>query len=200
MIRNTFLTFLFCITSSFCFSQYDWTEGEINLKNGQTVFGLVKIPIISKNFVSFNGKSKIKLKDKTTGSKTKFEEHQVELIKFNYSNSEVAYYKYIPISKKRKEIFCVIFSGKATLYARVVGTSSSNPGMMSSHGINEFYVLRDNEKIATPLITARPSRSFRKRAISYFNDCPTLVEKLKSRVFSKKDIITVIKEYNNCSL
>ena len=198
MKQQYILLFFFLTITPFCFSQYDWTEGEIVLKSGESVKGLVKIPIISKNFVSFNGKSKVKLKDRATGKKTKFEEHQIKLIKFEYSDSKIAIYEYVAVSKTKKEIFCKLSNGNTILYGRIVGVSTSNPGGMSSFGLNEFYIKRSNEHIATPLITARPSTSFRKRAMKYFNDCPPLVKQLKERVLTKKDIIEVVEQYNNC--
>ncbi|WP_428741223.1 hypothetical protein [Tenacibaculum sp.] len=195
--KNLLLAIFFITFCEFSFSQYDWTQGEIILKGGKVIEGLIKLPILSKNFVNFNGKSIVKLKNEN-GKKTKFHEHQVELIKFTYPDSKVAYYKYISVSKKRKEIFCIIITGKATLYGRLVGVSTSGPATMSFYDINEFYVIRNNEKIASPLITARPSKSFKKRSIKYFNDCPSLINKLKQKILTKKNIFEVVEEYNKC--
>ncbi|WOC39975.1 hypothetical protein [Polaribacter sp. HL-MS24] len=70
---------------------------------------------------------------------------------------------------------------------------------------NEFYILRKNEKIASPLITLPTNmsaslftKSFRKRAMKYFSDCPSLVKKLKKREFRESQILKVIAEYESC--
>ncbi|MDF4203280.1 hypothetical protein PXD56_09960 [Maribacter sp. SA7] len=199
MTRNIVLTFFFFINTFISFSQYTWTNGEVLLKNGKTVKGEVKIPVVSKDLIHFNGKSKVRVKDKVNGGKSVFNEDQVELIKFIFSEREIAYFKYIPVSKKKQEIFCIVSTGPVTLYGRSVGMTSTRPGVISFHNLNEFYAQRANETIATPLFTARPSKSFKKRAIEYFNDCPTLVSKLRNKTFNKDDIMAVVEEYNNCS-
>jgi hypothetical protein len=68
----------------------------------------------------------------------------------------------------------------------------------SFNDFNEFYVLKEEEKIASPLITARISRSFKKRAMEYFSDCPNLVSKLDEGIYVKDDVKDVVDEYNQC--
>lgn len=199
MTKKIVLTLLLVITTTISFSQYTWTNGEVTLKNGKTISGEVKIPVVSKDLIHFNGKLKVRVKDETNGRKYVFNEDEVELIKFIYSDSEVAYFTYIPFSKKKKEIFCIITTGSVTLYGRAVGMTSSYPGMITFHNLNEFYAQRANEEIATPLQTARPSKSFKNRAIDYFSNCPTVVSKLKNKTLNKDDIIRVVEEYNDCA-
>ncbi|WP_299799379.1 hypothetical protein [uncultured Maribacter sp.] len=199
MTKKIVLTLLLVITTTISFSQYTWTNGKVILKNGKTISGEVKIPVVSKDLIHFNGKSKVRVKDKTNGGKSVFNEDEVELIKFIYSDSEVAYFTYIPVSKKKKEIFCIITTGPVTLYGRAVGMTSSYPGMITFHNLNEFYAQRANEEIATPLQTARPSKSFKNRAIDYFSNCPTVVSKLKNKTLNKDDIMRVVEAYNNCA-
>jgi len=199
MTKKIVLTLLLVITTTISFSQYTWTNGEVILKNGKTISGEVKIPVVSKDLIHFNGKSKVRVKDETNGRKYVFNEDEVELIKFIYYDNEVAYFTYIPVSKKKKEIFCIITTGSVTLYGRAVGMTSSYPGMITFHNLNEFYAQRANEEIATPLQTARPSKSFKNRAIDYFSNCPTVVSKLKNKTLNKDDIIRVVEEYNDCA-
>ncbi len=199
MTRNIVLTFFFFINTFISFSQYTWTTGEVILKNGKTISGEVKIPVVSKDLIHFNGKSKVRVKNKTNGSKSVFNEDEVALIKFIYSEREITYFKYIPVSKKKQEIFCIVSTGPVTLYGRSVAMTSTHPGVISFHNLNEFYAQRANETIATPLLTARPSKSFKNRAIEYFSNCPTLVSKLKNKSLGKDNIIAVVEEYNSCA-
>ncbi|WP_324027692.1 hypothetical protein QSV08_07015 [Maribacter sp. BPC-D8] len=199
MTRNIVLTFFFFINTFISFSQYTWTNGEVILKNGKTITGEVKIPVVSKDLVHFNGKSKVRVKNNINGDKSVFNEDQVELIKFIYSEKEIAYFKYIPVSTKKKEIFCIVTTGAVTLYGRSVGMTSTRPGTITFHNLNEFYAQRANEDIATPLLTARPSKSFKNRATEYLSDCPTLVSKLKNKILKKENIIAVVEEYNSCT-
>ncbi|WP_291963666.1 hypothetical protein [Maribacter sp.] len=199
MIHKTIITFAFLLYYAISFSQYTWTNGEVILKNGNTFSGEVKIPVVSKDLIHFNGKSKVKVRDKITGNKSVFDAGEVDFIKFVFSEREIAYFKYIPVSKKKREIFCIVTTGAVTLYGRSVSMTTTRPGTFTFNHLNEFYVQRAKEDIATPLLTARPSKSFKSRAMDYFSDCPTLVEKLKNKTVRKEDIVAVVEHYNNCS-
>jgi len=204
-----FVVFLFMTTCSY--GQYDWTEGELVLKNGDTLLGQMKLPIISKNLVAINGKEKVKYRKHRKAKKEKFDETQVEKLIFKNSDFETAYFRYIQTSENKKGLFKIITSGNATLYARNVSVSSGSPSYggginggftywsYSYSNFNEFYVSRKDEKIASPLITARISRSFKKRAMEYFSDCLELVRGLENRVYVKTDIREVVKFYNSCN-
>ena len=198
MTRNMLLVLVLFSNTYLSFSQYTWTDGEVILKNGEIISGEIKIPVVSKDLVHFNGKSKVRVKSKLNGDKEVFDENEIELIRFKYSQSEIAHYKYIPVSTNKKEIFCVVITGTVTLYGRAVRMTSSSPGIMTFYSLNEFYAQRRGEDIATPLKTARPSKSFRNRAIEYFHDCPTIVYKLKSKKPSTDKIVSIVKEYNEC--
>ncbi|WAC02125.1 hypothetical protein N7U66_20505 [Lacinutrix neustonica] len=211
-MKLKFTLLLLTFSMSLSFAQYSWTKGELILKNGTTLTGLIKLPTVSKDLIAFNGKEKVKFKTDKKAKAQKFEETQVNQIVFRNSDTETAIFEYIPISKKRTGIFKIITKGKATLYAKNVSVNnSSGPAYMG--GVNggtpmyymysyadfdEFYVLRENEEIASPLITIRPSRSFRHRAKEYFADCTSVVLKLKNKDYRKEDIKEMVEAYNNC--
>lgn len=69
---------------------------------------------------------------------------------------------------------------------------------MSIYQLNEFLVKRDEEVFASPLETARPSKSYRSSALRYFHDCPTLVSKLNQKLYNKEDKVNLVEEYNSC--
>lgn len=206
------ITFLFCfMTVALTYGQYSWTDGELVLKNGTTLKGQIKLPMISKNLIAFNGKEKVNYRKNKKSKKIKYDESQVEKVIVRNPDNEVAYFEYIQTSKRKKGLFKIISSGKATLYARSVSMTSSTPIYMAgptggvwNHWVysfsdfNEFYVLRKNEQIASPLITARISSSFKKRAMEYFEDCPELVSKLDKKTYVKENIKEVVEEYNAC--
>tara|TARA_R110001583_G_scaffold35215_4_gene117423 strand:+ start:124 stop:759 length:636 start_codon:yes stop_codon:yes gene_type:complete len=210
---RTKITLLFCLlTISFTYGQYDWTKGELVLKNGDTLRGQIKLPMISKNLIAFNGEEKVKYRKDRKSKKVKYDETRVEKVIFRNSDTEIAFFEYIQTSKNKKGLFKVISSGKATLYARSVSITSSTPMYMagpnggtwnqwnySFSDFNEFYVSREKEKIASPLITARISSSFKKRAMEYFSDCPKLISKLEKKIYVKDDIKDVVDKYNECN-
>ncbi|WP_406684023.1 hypothetical protein N1F78_15215 [Seonamhaeicola sp. MEBiC1930] len=201
----------FFLTISVSYGQYSWTKGELVLKNGDTLIGQIKLPMISKDLIAFNSKEKVKYRKNRKSKMVKYDEKLVSKIIFRNSDSEIAYFEFIKTSRKKSGLFKIICSGNATLYARSVSLTTSTP--MYMHGpnggtwnhwhysyfdFNEFYVLRESEEVASPLITARISSSFKKRAMEYFSDCNQLVSKLKERIYIKDDIKDVVDEYNDC--
>lgn len=206
------ITLISLLLTAISYGQYDWTKGELVLKNGDTLKGQIKLPMISKNLIAINGKENVKYRKNRKSKKVKYDETKVKKVIFRNSDTEVAFFEYIQTSKNKKGLFKVISSGKATLYARSVSITSSTPMYMagpnggtwnhwnySFNDFNEFYVLKENEKIALPLVTARVSRSFKKRAMEYFSDCSSVVKKLDKRIYIKNDIKEVVEEYNNCN-
>ena len=205
------ITLFFCILTFISYGQYDWTKGALVLNNGDTLKGQIKLPMISKNIIAINGKEKVKYRKDRKSKKVKYDESQVMKVIFKNSDTEIAFFEYIQTSKKKKSLFKVISSGTATLYARSVSITNSTPMYMagpnggtwnhwnySFNDFNEFYVLKENENIASPLITARMSRSFKKRAMEYFSDCSSVVSKLNEKIYIKDDIKEVVDEYNEC--
>ncbi len=159
--------------------------------------------MVSKNLIAFNGKEKVSYRPNRKSKKVKYGAEQVKMVIFKNSDSETAYFEYIPILENKKGLFQVITSGKATLYARSVSvTSASGPAggfqIYSFNNFNEFYVIREGEELASPMITARLSRSFKKRAMEFFSDCPKVVLKLENRIYKKEDIKSVVDEFNQC--
>lgn len=205
------ITLFFCLLTFVSYGQYNWTKGELVLKNGDTLKGQIKLPIISKNLITINGKEKVKYRKNRKSKNIKYDENQVMKVIFRNSDTEIAFFEYIQTSKNKKGLFKIISSGKASLYARSVSITNSTPMYMagpnggtwnqwnySFNDFNEFYVLKENEKIASPLITARISRSFKKRAMEYFSDCSSVVSKLDEKIYIKDDIKEVVDEYNAC--
>ncbi len=204
-------TLFFSLLTFITYGQYDWTKGELILKNGDTLKGQIKLPMISKNLIAINGKEKVNYRKNRKSKKEKYDENQVIKVIFRNSDTEIAFFEYIQTSEKKRGLFKVISSGKATLYARSVSITNSSPMFMagpnggtwnywnySFNDFNEFYVLKENEEIASPLITARISRSFKKRAMEYFSDCSSVVSKLDEKIYIKDDIKDVVDEYNEC--
>lgn len=210
-MRTKFTLFFCLLAVSITYGQYDWTKGELVLKNGDTLKGQIELPMISKNIIAFNGKEKVKYRKDRKSKKVDYDETQVEKVIFRNSDTEIAFFEYIQTSKNTKGLFKVISSGKTTLYARSVSITYSTPMFMagpnggtfnhwnySFSDFNEFYVLREDEETASPLITARLSSSFKKRAMEYFADCPDLVSKLDKKIYIEEDIKVVVVEYNEC--
>ena len=200
------LLFLCFFISVHAIGQHSWTEGTVYLKNGTVKEGLLRITRVSKDYIAFNGKQRVKFKVNEEAKKEKYGHTQVEKVVFKNADAETVEYVYIPVSEKKYELFTKIVNGKADLYARIVSfTSGCYPAPVNrrwapfnGNDSEEFYVWREGEKTASPLITLRVSRSFKKRAMEYFADCPALVEKLEDKSYGEENIEDVVKDYNNC--
>lgn len=187
--------------------QFRWAEGTVYLKNGIIKEGLVKLDRVSKDIIAFNGKQRVKFKSQKKAKKEKYDHTQVEKVIFHNLDEESVEFVYVQISDKKHELFTKKVEGKADLYVRTVRYTTcweandvEDIPMYLEGGENmEYYVLREGEKIASPLITVRFfSKSFTKRAVAYFSDCPALVEKLESKSIRGKQIEEVVTIYNNC--
>ena len=196
----SFLFFLLAIGSML--AQRGWIAGDIFLNNGDTKSGLVKISLVSKDLVALGGGGAVKFKPTKKGKKAKYRPAEIDHIILNDTNYG-GYYEYVAVSDKKKELFRAVVTGKAILYHRYVSMTSSTGGtngmmMTSTYEVDEYYVKRESETIAMPLITGRISKSFRHRAKNYFSDCPSLVAKLENQTYRKRDIEKVIMVYNRC--
>jgi hypothetical protein len=209
------ITILLCFfTVSISFGQYDWSEGAIVFKDGDTLKGQIKILMISHSVITFNKHEKVQYRSNEKSKKSKYDETQVKKVLFTNSDTAVTYFEYVQISKNKKGLFRAISPGKATLYARNVRILNSAPrytgnpnggawvnSSFSSNGIkafNEFYVRKKGEKIASPLINAGTFQSFRQRAMEYFYDCPILADKIDRKIYGIHNVKAVVDEYNQC--
>ncbi|TMM28586.1 hypothetical protein FDT66_13345 [Polaribacter aestuariivivens] len=195
-------------------AQNNWVEGSLILKNGDTITGNLKLPLINKG--ALINSHKIKFKKNENDEEMKYDNTNVNKAIIKERNNEIAIYEYVKTSRSKYQLFKLIEFKKMKLYARIVSNSTMSPNMIGgqrgftsstyySSQDNEFYALRKNEKIASPLITLPTNisaslftKSFRKRAMKYFSDCPSLVKKLKKRKFRESQILEVIAEYDSC--
>ncbi|VAV86207.1 hypothetical protein MNBD_BACTEROID02-243 [hydrothermal vent metagenome] len=199
-----FILILSFLTFSISYGQYDWTPGKLVLKNGQTLKGLIKLPSGSNSFISM-GKSKLQFKKNKKSSKKKFGETQVnKVFFFGISNSEIGYYEYVAISRKRKALFKLIINGKAKLYTRTVRVTT-NIGFQDKDNlygqsryaeVKEFYVIRERETVATRLIGSKSLNSFKQHALNYFSDCKDLSSYISDDLYEEYDIRELINDYN----
>lgn len=93
----------------------------------------------------------------------------------------------------------VVVRGVATLYVKgtVLQGTISNPN--SKAGFQDYFIIRDGEsaaKMIANIAGANNNQTFRAKAPLYFADYPELAEKIKSKEYTWKDLLTSVKEYN----
>ncbi|QXP79729.1 MULTISPECIES: hypothetical protein [Winogradskyella] len=222
MMKNAIYTLLFLLfCSNFTFAQYRWTDAVVYLKNEKVLTGLGAIPMMSDGI----NLKKEQLKFKTD-KKSKYKPEEIDSIVFTITYKErvngnriekTRVETYIPIylnNRQTKMGFAeILVDGALKLVGRTVSVQSGggfmptagapnmapiyHPGYMGSH--NQVLILRDGE---TPEIFNQVSltKSFRKRAMEYFEDCPVLKTKIETKEFKKEDLQDIIRFYNsNCN-
>lgn len=200
------ITLLFLLTIPSVFSQIGWLEGEIFLTDGESKVGLVKITLVSKDLIAIGGDQAVRYKPARKGKKKKYRQAEIDhLIVTDTQGGYQGYYEYVKVSEDKKQLFRVVSTGTAILYHRHVNMSSSTGGgngvmMTSSYEVDEYYAKRETEDIASPLVTGRISKSFRKRAIAYYANCPSLIAQLENKTYRKRDVEKVATAYNQCEL
>ena len=195
------LLLLLIITSSNAIAQYGWTKGTLYLENGKTLSGLISLPMLSKDVIPLNFNFKVEYKPFKKGKKKRFKRKNVEKVIF--SDPKIGTYVRVRVSKKQEQFFKVEVIGKVSLYSRSVEVTAPSTSGLSGiqHGglsidSNEYYVKRKHEQIASPLVTARISKSFRFRAKNYFSDKKEIVKKIENKIYKEEDIVQLVKDYN----
>lgn len=93
--------------------------------------------------------------------------------------------RFIPISNRNGFLMELLVDGYCQLYVNGAG------------GHNHFWVIKKDEKIATILYMEQLIRkSFKRAALEYFKDCPSLIEKIKSKEFTRKNVKEIVEYYN----
>ena len=153
------------------------------------------------------GEHSVKFKTKDS----KIQTYRLEELKKAVIYEDDGVNTYVALKIKGKEDFHTVrqvIVGPVSLYEYDVtmvdpGGGFGPGGMMVGGGtstVTKYLVKRKNEPEATLLSPNNIfSKSFKNAAIDYFQDCPSLVEKIRNRTFKKKNVEALVKYYNyNC--
>jgi len=201
------------------FAQYGWTDAVVHLKNGKVLNGEARISMMSAGINLAKEKLKFRTKDKKNKSKYKPEDIDYAIFTINYKErvnrkrvEKTRTEKYISVylNKNQTKMGFVelMVDGDLRLVGRTVAVQSGGhftpgvgagaapvftPGFMGSH--NQVMFLKAGEK---PKVFNQVSltKSFRKRAMKYFEDCPVLQSKIDRKKFVKEDLQAIVKFYN----
>ena len=223
ILKHYLVLLFFCLAISPVFAQYGWTKAEVTLKNGTVLKGEASLGMMSNGINLAKEKLKFRKSKKAKGKKSKYLPKEIEQVIFTVTYKEKVGRKkvektrtetYIPVflNKKQSKLGFVelLVDGELRLVGRTVAVQSGGgwnhstgapgtapvyvPGYMGSH--NQVMFLKAGEK---PKIFNQVSltKSFRKRAMDYFKDCPKLKNKIDKKEFEKEDLQTIVKFYNS---
>jgi len=203
---KTIISIFTILTYSMCYGQYDWREGKVVLKNGQTLKGIVKMTMPSNKLVSLSN-SKVYYKKNWKGKVKKFTKDEIEKVFYGSYNSETGFFEYAAITKNKKELLRVIINGKSKLYKRTVKNVSYSGGVFDSsispgvsrkkevQFVNQYYIIRNGEINAT-YIPDESLEKFKKKTISYFSDCKKIIQYIENNLYEEFEIKELVEDYN----
>jgi hypothetical protein len=102
--------------------------------------------------------------------------------------------QFVRISERNGILMELILDGKCKVFSCKKATRFGN------YIRTFYYVQRDKENIATELGSdGLATENYKKRALEYFQECPKIINRIKSK-FRKKEIKELVIYYNNnCS-
>lgn len=187
------------------FSQYneDWEPAEVYLKDGSILKGTARLSDPSKGkeslrFTEGRKKPTVTIKVKDVDSVV-FELHYRTRSNGRKSDKTrkarfVTFYKN---KKKTKQGFAeLVVDGEVKLLKRVIAYSRNGSFSTTYDMIEESLLVRADD-IPEEF---HKYTGFKKRAIEYFKDCPSLVNRIENKTLEKKDLEAVVRYYNdNCA-
>ena len=215
-LRQIIIIF-FILISGYSSAQFKtWAKGNIYLKNGETVSGLIKLPVHAKGAIAVSRK-KVIFKTNENSKKKSFEQEKVEKVVFNTAENEEVVYKYFPISKKKYHFFKIELVGDVTLLSKPVSiVSREYDGLNRPNGklyiskqvlVSDYYILKKGENIAQVIskvggMIVENKQIRRKRLLKHLSNCQSAVKLIKETKFWKKKsneqiFKSIIEEYNS---
>jgi hypothetical protein len=169
-------------------AQYDdWNTGEIYLKDGTTLKGLVRFPYIQKD-MPFSGKEKLRYKTERNKPSKKIAAKDIDKVLL----SEAIFISISRNKKNSKFGFAeLVIDGAVKLVKRAVFNSS---GQRMETLTESLFVIDNDMAIA---FNYAELKSFKKRAKAYFEDCPELVYKIENETFKRNDLVKIAAFYNS---
>lgn len=186
MKKIIFFTF-YIASIALIFSQEKTT---IVLRNGDTLQGY--------SYIKENMRQ-IKFQKEIKGKKTKYGYKAVKKILFRNNIYE---FKVREGGIYTPKLYKLQIKGKVNLYRfDFIRTSRFETFTMEGSEV-EYSVCKNNSDVVT-VFSANGigiERSFRKKAISFFDDCPEVIEKIKNKIWKMNDLPQIVSYYNNqCS-
>ncbi|HEX8041250.1 MAG TPA: hypothetical protein VF490_19010 [Chryseosolibacter sp.] len=196
-MKNITVILLFILGTTAYAEKYD--DGKIVLTDGTSRAGLVETSM-GLDFVRFKS-SKDAEAEKIASEKIKtiiYFEDDKKTTEAEYDRIKV----YLGWKQERISDFGwlqVVERGIATLYVRGTQMQGSVYNANSKANFLDYFIIRDGEpaaKMIANVAGANNNQTYRAKAPLYFADYPELAEKIKTKEYTWKDLLTSVKEYN----
>jgi hypothetical protein len=164
---------------------------------------------IIEGFGGLKGKTYVNFKKNKESEIEKYHFDKLDNMKI-YSFGDLNTYVFKKIKgEKNARIFEELYKGKVSLLRIIYKTNTNtgvgfptgdatNIGFGTGNISHNYYVQRKNENEVTSLGTIGLfTKKFRKITSEYFKDCESLIEKIKSKEYTQRDIRVIVEYYNN---
>jgi hypothetical protein len=191
-MKILFTCILLFAAQATCFSKFH--EAKIVFTDGKSRSGLAESDFGGKYLLFKSGKD---------AEAEKIETASLSKIIYKIENETFEYHRlkiYLGWGQKRisdPTWLEVVEKGTATLY--VIRTTMSSGNGLNKAGFQDYYCIREGEpaaKVVANIAGANNNQTFRAKAPLYFEDYPELAAKIKSKEYTWKDLVPVVKEYN----
>jgi len=186
------------------------TKTVLYYKNGDSIVGFSKG--VHYDLIKFSNEKKGKYRKKDITN--------IKKVILYYKNGKVEYH-HLYVKKKRKMeefysrlvlkgpinyyIYSSQYTHNFTSFKNInIGNGKTLNQMTqerSNHTVNIIYLKNKKSKHAVYIsdlyFSLFGAKIFRKNAATFFNDCPKLAKKIKSKELKKPDIIEIVEFYNN---
>lgn len=191
--------FLFSVGMASATVAEKYDDGKIIFTDGKSRAGLIET-VMGDTFVRF--------KSSKDAEPEKIESEKIRTIIYledDKKTTEIEYDRikvYLGWKQTRMSDFGwyqVVERGIATLYVKGTTMQGSVYNPNSVAGFLDYFVLRKDEpaaKMIANVAGANNNQTFRAKAPLYFADYPELAAKIKSKEYTWKDLLPVVKEYN----
>jgi hypothetical protein len=175
----------------------NWHEGVLVFNSGIELEGLIKFENV---YTKMNGMKligEIKFKDKKSKSKRKYNKAQIDYFTIENNSGNYEKYSFEKLSKNYTLLLRVLAEGKMNLYSEDV--INTMPGFSGGIPATRMYIKMKGEDVVEYKNFTQIFKSFKIISQEYFSECPSLMTKINNGIYTSRDIIRVVEEYNACS-
>jgi len=195
-LRLVAILFLICLIPTLLSSQNIFTEVKLYFSNGETKIGLGKIPMGKYN-------SSFVFKENKNGKKINITHHQIDKVIFyniGIRSNNGTTYRFIKIEGQQRPKLLAekIKEQRVGLYYITYTEVKQNYSGRYMKPVTIHFLKKESDDKAI-LIKGLTKKSYKRKLIKYFADCPELAEKIRNGDFDfeRKEVIHRASEFHN---
>lgn len=198
-MRKTFIVLFLFTFSIVANAAQNYENGKLIFTDGASRTGLVETNL-GEDFIRFKS-SKDAPVEKIASEKIK----TIVYLKQDNITTEIEFDRIrVYLGWKQIEIsdygwYQVVERGIVTLYMNITSMQVSIQLPNSIAEFEDYFVIREGEpaaKMIAKIADANNNQAFRAKAPLYFSDYPELAQKIESKEYTWKDLLTTVREYN----